>query len=769
MKRVRLSPAEGWSTLALLLLMALVVGFAIDERAWVLGRDSLTDFLPWAAIGGVLAGFVTAELGWGRLRAHTAGAIAAALVVPIIVGSVLLPAEGDFGRLYNATASAATQAVIDLIVRGRGSTQEYGHFLLVLGLLLWATGQFAGYAVFGHRRPVPAVVALGTMLVVEMTLNQHDQLWLLVVFSVAALLLLVRLHVVDERSEWLRRRIGDPGPLATITARAGVVFVSIAIIGAMALTTSARSSPLEGAWTGAEGWLVDVGRGLSKYFSFLSNPRGPTIVDFGPSANIGQTWTSDPAIALRVTLPAGEKERFYWRAATYDEFTGSGWIATDETRQDRPASSDLLVDTMERTLGPQGTGGSRQVTVTIAPDGYHGTEVLAPGAPLSLTVDGLVNLSGESGFLTSVETDQREPSYSVTSEVQLTGDKDPLAITANKLRAAGTDYPPEIMGRYLQVPPGAVGLAAKSVLAQAEQIAQADAAGRGESRTPYDLAAAMVALLHDEDEFTYSADISDVDCRGESVVECFSRVRRGFCQYYASTAAILLREAKIPTRLVQGFLPGELDGNVEVVRNSASHAWIEVYFPTYGWVMFDPTGSALSANAPVLPEGQPVAKPSPTPTRSTGPDDGADPSRPIPSTGAGGGTSGGPGGPGSGPFILIAIVLAGAIGWLAFSAYRRAPRETTPDTAWRSVTGIAGRLGFGPRPTQTVYEYSASLGDVLPAIRPELDTVARAKVEVAYGHHQLGEDRLRAVRLASGRLRVGLLRLVLRRGRRRKR
>ena len=85
----------------------------------------------------------------------------------------------------------------------------------------------------------------------------------------------------------------------------------------------------------------------------------------------------------------------------------------------------------------------------------------------------------------------------------------------------------------------------------------------------------------------------------------------------------------------------------------------------------------------------------------------------------------------------------------------------TPNSAWRSVTGTARRLGFGPRPTQTVFEYSAALGDVLPGVRPELETVARAKVEVAYGRAQLGADRLRAVRAATGRLRVALLRLAL--------
>jgi hypothetical protein len=84
------------------------------------------------------------------------------------------------------------------------------------------------------------------------------------------------------------------------------------------------------------------------------------------------------------------------------------------------------------------------------------------------------------------------------------------------------------------------------------------------------------------------------------------------------------------------------------------------------------------------------------------------------------------------------------------------------------MTRLAARLGFGPRPTQTTYEYATALGDVLPKIRPELQTVATAKVEVAYGRRTLDDDRIRVLRESYRRLRVGMLRLLLRRGNRRR-
>jgi hypothetical protein len=81
----------------------------------------------------------------------------------------------------------------------------------------------------------------------------------------------------------------------------------------------------------------------------------------------------------------------------------------------------------------------------------------------------------------------------------------------------------------------------------------------------------------------------------------------------------------------------------------------------------------------------------------------------------------------------------------------------------------ASRLGFGPRPTQTVYEYAASLGDLVPVAHADLQTVAEAKVETTYANVRLGGARLDAVRDATRRLRISLLRLALLRTRRRRR
>ena len=54
----------------------------------------------------------------------------------------------------------------------------------------------------------------------------------------------------------------------------------------------------------------------------------------------------------------------------------------------------------------------------------------------------------------------------------------------------------------------------------------------------------------------YSTSVAGLCQPGENVPECLLRTETGFCQHFASTMVMVLRELEIPARLVSGYLPG---------------------------------------------------------------------------------------------------------------------------------------------------------------------------------------------------------------------
>ncbi len=72
----------------------------------------------------------------------------------------------------------------------------------------------------------------------------------------------------------------------------------------------------------------------------------------------------------------------------------------------------------------------------------------------------------------------------------------------------------------------------------------------------------------------------------------------GYCQHFAGAMALLLRFNGIPARVAVGFTSGDrMSAGVYSVSTNNAHAWVEAYFPTVGWVAFDPTPGRDLPNA----------------------------------------------------------------------------------------------------------------------------------------------------------------------------
>lgn len=152
--------------------------------------------------------------------------------------------------------------------------------------------------------------------------------------------------------------------------------------------------------------------------------------------------------------------------------------------------------------------------------------------------------------------------------------------------SVSTNYPPRISFLYLQLP---------HLDPRIAELARRITAGAGSN---YQKARAIDEYL--KTNFTYTLQLPGVRARDQVSYFLFER-KKGHCEYFASSMAVMLRTLGIPARVVNGFRGGEyndLTGSY-IIRESDAHSWVEAYFPEAGWVTFDPTpgGSPQTANS----------------------------------------------------------------------------------------------------------------------------------------------------------------------------
>ena len=78
--------------------------------------------------------------------------------------------------------------------------------------------------------------------------------------------------------------------------------------------------------------------------------------------------------------------------------------------------------------------------------------------------------------------------------------------------------------------------------------------------------------------------------------------RKGHCEYFASSMAVMLRSLGIPARLATGFQSGVYNpvSDLWLMRASDAHSWVEAWIPGYGWKTFDPTPADPNAGGLAL-------------------------------------------------------------------------------------------------------------------------------------------------------------------------
>lgn len=109
----------------------------------------------------------------------------------------------------------------------------------------------------------------------------------------------------------------------------------------------------------------------------------------------------------------------------------------------------------------------------------------------------------------------------------------------------------------------------------------------------YDKVEALKDYL--QDNYFYSLQPGESDS-GDQLSHFLFESGKGYCSYFAFSMALLCRSVGIPARVALGFWVDESSQvlNYYPVKANQAHAWVEVYFPSYGWIEFDPTSQTLA-------------------------------------------------------------------------------------------------------------------------------------------------------------------------------
>jgi transglutaminase-like putative cysteine protease len=286
---------------------------------------------------------------------------------------------------------------------------------------------------------------------------------------------------------------------------------------------------------------------------------------------IGQIQQSS-AVVMHVQID-GDKHGAYdlkWRGISLHVFDGKNWSnPTEQSPLFRQHDGRFALE--QKFDGPQLPSG--QV--------IHYRVLMEPiGTNIFFLADRARFLSG---VYRMVSTDRAGSIYDLDAAhpISLYEADSELAVSRpDKLRRAPTTYLPEIELKYLQRPPHLDA-----------RIAQMARQVTGSADNNYDRALLLERYLMTN--YAYTLQLPRIAPQDPLADFLFVR-KRGHCEYFASSMAIMLRTLGIPSRVVNGFRTSEFNDLTSnyVIRASSAHSWVEAYFPGSGWISFDPTPNA---------------------------------------------------------------------------------------------------------------------------------------------------------------------------------
>lgn len=646
-----LPSGQGWLSLILLWLTLILFSLTLpwQNAEW---EVSLPPFF-WIAISGLLVGLFLSQMGGRALWRHCLGALAGAGTVIGVVAATL-PSGGWLDRVGQLMGRTR----LWFVAAGEGwSNNDLIVLVLLLAAASWLLGYLGPWCLLVWRKASLLVLA-GGVLILEGLHYIPQPAFIFVIYLWSSLMLVMQLSLTPrDNPSGLR-----PAHHLALLSMAGLLAL---VVWYVPLPQGwLKGGDL---WTRVPPWR-EIVRGSEKLFPVLAvtsdeqaAPNTDTL-SYGNALPFSGPIKRTGDILFKVEVPLASVSQGRWRAIAYDVYTSQGWLsgeqasvpaskleagnkASYQSRQEVTQTIELLVRSDLLFAAGQPLGASLPakeessappvytIYLTSEPENNQRlpADVKAAAAQLrqaassgDLPVSRIshylppgfktVGLELEGSNIAAVKI-QSEPvpidditalrtpyllrpptEYTVTSSVSL--------VTAKELAASKAPLPDWVQERYLALPstlPDRVRqLAAKITLTWGE--------GSWGAQTAYEKTLAIQSYLR---QLPYRQDISAPPSDMDGVDYFLFISKAGYSEYFASAMAVMLRSVGVPARLAVGFVSDEDDvenhdpeKTVLVVRDSHAHGWVEVFFPEYGWVEFEPTpGWAMPERVSQLPSG----------------------------------------------------------------------------------------------------------------------------------------------------------------------
>ncbi len=503
----------------------------------------------------------------------------------------------------------------------------------------------------------------------------------------------------------------------------------------------------------------------------LPGLHGKPVLELGSSADNGSL---NPLVAvsasLRMRTPLSlftvrvrREDASYWRLLSLDRFDGDLWTVADlDVDHGKIYGPDAQLPFTVETLPPKTP--TTTVTATVSIDHAPGKWLPTPYEPSSVTAG------------TGIRFDA-----SHTSAVPEQGDLDPgftyrvvARVVAPRYEQLNHrfDYSGPRYRRDLELPgdlPPAIGQLARAIVARAH------------AHSTLEQALAVQHYLTDPTVFTYDQSVS-LGSGTDALKEFLFGSHKGFCQQFASAMGVLLRALGIPARVAVGYTTGTYDEEVGGynVSTANAHSWVEVEFPGFGWVPFEPTPTRFNPVTARIEFSNPNGVSPPPGCGTEQFAHGACDKTRSDNTGSGGGADGvprhkdptneppPPSGSAGGPIIIgglrepsshpvswrliagLALLVLAALALVLLPVvkvsvrrFRMARARGTRDctlAAFRLFEARAGDLGLGRAAGETPWEYRTRLSRDVQLSDGHLDRLARIVSTAAYSPRGVSDD-----------------------------